>query len=331
MRWRTLLRAFLPIALLATVALVVRNPRELARTRGSRVHLSIATGGTGGVWYPYGGGLARVIGRYVRNTAATAEVSAASVDNLRFLRAGTADLAFTMADALADAAAGSGPFAREGAIPARAIASLYTNHVHLVAREGIGVKSVGDLRGKIVSVGSPGSGTEAIAIRLLEAAGIDAARGIRRHGLSASQSVDAFKDGKLDAFFWVGGVPTGAILDLASSSAVDFVFIGTEDLLPELGRRHGALYFKTVIPAGVYPGLTTDVPSVGVANVLVAHNTMSDALAYEITRAMFEHRAELIAVHPEARHLDPQRAVTGLPVPLHPGAARYYREVGIKP
>jgi TRAP transporter TAXI family solute receptor len=326
MRWRTLFRAFAPIALLGAMAALVPHPRELARAGGSRVHLSIATGGTGGVWYPYGGGLARVIGRHVRNTDATAEVTAASVDNLNFLRAGTADLAFTMADALADATTGSGAFRETGPVPALAIAWLYTNHLHLVARAGLGISRVADLRGHVVSVGSPGSGIEAVAVRVLEAAGLDPVRDIRRHGLGASQAVDALRDGKLDAFFWLGGVPTGAILDLAGSRNTPFVFVPTDDVLPKL-TRFG--YFRSTIPAGVYPGFDTDVPTIGVSNVLVVHRSMSDALAYEITRALFEHREELIAVHPEARHLDPRRATSNLPVPLHPGAARYYREVGV--
>jgi TRAP transporter TAXI family solute receptor len=311
---------------------LIPHPRELARAGGSRVHLSIATGGTGGVWYPYGGGLARLIGRHVRNTEATAEVTAASVDNLNFLRAGTADVAFTMADALADARAGTGAFAESGPVPALAIAWLYTNHLHLIARADLNIARVADLRGRVVSVGSPGSGIEAVAIRVLEAAGIDPVRDIRRHGLGASQAVDAFRDRKLDAFFWLGGVPTGAILDLAGSRNTSFIFVPTEDVLPQLARRYGAShYFLTTIPAGAYPGLEADVPTVGVSNVLVVHRSMSEPLAYEITRAMFEHRDELIAVHPEARHLDPRRAATNLPVALHPGAARYYRELGITP
>lgn len=331
MRWKTLLRPFLPLALIGAVALLVRDPRELARRAGGRQHLSIATGGTGGVWYPYGGGLARLIGRHVPNVDATAEVTAASVDNLRFLAAGTADIAFTMADALSDAAHARGPFARGGAVPAVAIASLYTNTLHVVARTDRDIRSIADLRGRVVSIGSPGSGTEAIALRLLTAAGVRPGRDVTTYGLGASQSVDAFKDGKLDAFFWVGGIPTGAILDLMSTHAAQATFVATDDLLPSLVRAHGRTYLPASIPAGAYPGLRQPVPTIGVANLLVVNRDMSDALAYDITRAMFEHRDELIAVHPEARHLDPAKAVLALPVPLHPGAARYFREVGVLP
>ncbi len=328
---RTLLRPFIPLALFGAIALVVRDPRELARSAGSRVHLSIATGGTGGVWYPYGGGLAHVIGRHVRNVDATAEVTAASVDNLRFLRQGSADIAFTMADALADAAAGRGPFARDGAIPARAIASLYTNYMHLIARADRGIRTVSDLRGRVVATGAPGSGIETVALRMFAVTGLRPGRDVTTYGLSGSQSVDAFKDGKIDAFFWMGGIPTGTILDLMSTEYERVTFVATDALVATLNQRYGATYFRTVIPKGGYPHLGADVPTLGVSNVLVVHSAMSDALAYDITKAMFAHREELIAVHPEARHLDPAIASRDLPVPLHPGAARYYREIGVTP
>lgn len=331
MSWRTLLRPFVPIAVLGAVALVVRDPRELARSGGSRLHLSIATGGTGGVWYPYGGGLARLIGRHVRNTDATAEVTAASVDNLRFLGNGTADIAFTMADALADAANARAPFERDGRIPARAIAAIYTNYLHLIARSGRGISRVADLRGRFVATGAPGSGIETIALRMFETAGLRPGRDVTTYGLSASQSVDAFRDGKIDAFFWMGGLPTGSILDLMSTDAARVTFVATDDMVDRLNSRYGPTYFRAVIPANTYPRLDRSIPTLGVANVLVVHRAMSDPLAYEITRAIFEHRDELVAVHPEARHLDPARAARGLPVPLHPGASRYYREIGVTP
>jgi uncharacterized protein len=233
------------VAILTVLVALIGDPREVARSRGARLHISVATGGTGGVWYPYGGALARIISRNVRNTEATAEVTAASVDNLRFLAAGTADVAFTMADALADAAAGTGPFRESGRVPARALASLYNNHLHVIARRELRIENVADLRGRVVSVGSPGSGTETMALRVLAAAGIDPSRDIRAHGLGASQSVDAFKDRKLDAFFWAGGIPTGAILDLMSSQSSGARFIEAADLVPVLSRLFGDSLYRT--------------------------------------------------------------------------------------
>jgi len=317
--------------LLALALVAIGDPREFARAHGAEQRLSIATGGTGGVWYPYGGGVAKVVSAHVPNAEATAEVTAASVDNLKLLGAGEVDLAFTMADALADAAAARGPFARVGRVRARAIAVLYTNYTHLVTRDGSGIARTADLRGKVVSTGSPGSGTEGIALRVLEAAGLDPARDVRRQGLGAAQSVDALRDGKLDAFFWSGGVPTGALLDLARTPGLTMQLVPLDDVLPALNARAAAgdaLYFAATIPRAAYPGLTDDVPVVGVSSMLVADARMSERLAYDITRALFEHKAELAAVHPEARKLSLTTAVAGSPVPFHPGALRYYREQG---
>src|SRR5688572_25712576 len=172
--------------------------------------LSIATGGTGGVYYPYGGGLAQLISDRIPGVQATAEVTGASVDNLKLLQQGRADLAFTLADTLAEAVKGTGPFAATGAVPVQTIAILYQNFTHIVVLRDSDIDSVADLRGRRVSVGSPGSGTELIASRVLEAAGLDAARDITRQALGAAESVNALKDGKIDAFFWSGGIPTPA-------------------------------------------------------------------------------------------------------------------------
>src|SRR5687767_8233784 len=175
--------------------------------------LSIATGGTGGVYYPYGGGLAKVLNENLPNVRATAEVTSASVDNLKLIRDGKADIAFTTADALADAVEGRGTF--EGrAVPVRTLAALYMNYAHLVTTERTGIQRLDQLKGRTVSVGSPGSGTEITADRLLRTAGLDPARDVVRHGLSVSESAGALKDGKIDAFFWNGGVPTPALQDL---------------------------------------------------------------------------------------------------------------------
>ncbi len=193
------------------------NPQELARRAGARTRLSIATGGTGGVYYPYGGAIARVISAHLPGVEATAEVTAASVDNLKLVRDKKSDIAFTLADTLDDAVAGRGAFSRRGPVPARVLAVLYDNYTHLVATGSSGVARVADLAGKHVSMGAAGSGTELVATRMLRAAGLDPGRDVRPVSLGVSQSVDALKDGKIDAFFWSGGIPTAAVLDLAST------------------------------------------------------------------------------------------------------------------
>ncbi len=291
--------------------------------------LSIATGGSGGVYFPYGGALAKLISDQVPGVQATAEVTAASVDNLKLLQVGKVDLAFTLADTLAEAVAGRGPFKDTGPVGnARTLAILYTNYTHVVAREGAGIRRVADLRRKTVSVGAPGSGTELIADRVLAAARIDPRADITRHTLGVSESAGAIKDGKLDAFFWSGGVPTPAIQDLAATPGLAVTLVPQDELLLLMQRDYGNLYRLAIVPAGVYRGIDREVPTIGVQNLLVASSSMDEALVYAIVRVMFEHKAALVAGHPEARHLAPPISFELSPAPFHAGAARYYKEAG---
>jgi uncharacterized protein len=289
--------------------------------------LSIATGGTGGVYYPYGGGLAKILNDKLPGVRASAEVTAASVDNLKLIRDGRADIAFTLADTLADAAAGRGPF-QGRPVPAASLAVLYSNYTHLITLGSSSIRSVSDLRGRVISTGSPGSGTEVIALRLLQAAGIDPSRDVTRQGLGVSESADALKDGKVEAFFWSGGLPTAAVQDLSHTPGITIRLIPSADLVTPLQKAHGALYFRAEIPAGAYPGVDAAVPVVGVANVLVVNASMPEPLAHDITNTLFENQPELSRIHPEARNLSLETAVKGSPVPFHPGAARYYAERG---
>jgi len=319
--------ASLLLTLAAAGAIVVgSNPREFARAHGGVVRLSIATGNTGGVYYPYGGGLAKVIGDSLR-VQATAEVTAASVDNLKLIQQRKVDLAFTLADTLDSAVRGQGPFARTGPVPARALAVLYPNYTHVVTIAGTGIARLSDLRGRVVSTGSPGSGTEVIAFRVLAAAGLDPDRDVRRQALTVNASVDALKDGKIDAFFWSGGLPTASILDLMSSIGVTARLLANDEVVPALQSRHGAsLYSRLVMPRASYPGLAADVGVAGVQNVLVVHEAMEEQLAYELTNVLFDRQAALAAIHPEARHLSLASAIDGSPAPFHAGAVRFYRE-----
>jgi uncharacterized protein len=293
--------------------------------RPAKTRLSIATGGTGGVFYPYGGGIAKVITEHIPNVEATAEVTAASVDNLKFLRDHKADLAFTTGDMLADAVNGHDVF-NGTKLPLRALAVLYVNYTQVVALASGPIKRLADLKGKVVSTGSPGSGGELTAFRVLEAAGINPATDIQKQSLGVAQAADAMKDGKIDAFFWSGGLPSAAVQDLSHTPGITIRLLPSAELVPALQREFGALYFRVDVPAGAYPGVTQPIPVVGVSNVLVVNRSMPDQLAYDITRVLFDHQSELAAIHPEARHLSLKTAVVGSPAPLHPGAERYYRE-----
>jgi hypothetical protein len=325
-------RAWHPLSAVAFVAAALLSvgcyPLQLAKYAGGKQRLSIATGGTGGVYYPYGGAIAKVITEHLPGVEATAEVTAASVDNLKLVRDRKSDLGFTLADSLDEAVKGEGVFEAGGAAPVRALAVLYSNYTHLVVRGGVAARAA-DLRGRTVSIGAAGSGTELVATRILRAAGLDAATDITPVSLGVAQSVDALKDGKIDAFFWSGGVPTAAVLDLASTPGVSWRLLANDDVLPTMQATYGqALYTRLMVPKAAYTGLTADVPVVGVANLLVVHAGMRDQLAYDITRLLFEHQPDLVAVHPEAARLGLATATARSPAPFHPGALRYYRERG---
>lgn len=290
--------------------------------------LSIATGTTGGVYYPYGGALARVLSERVPGIQVTAEVTGASVDNLKLMQQGRADLAFTLADTLVEAAAGTGPFAGSP-VDVKAVAVLYTNYTHLVARGGSGISAVADLRGKVVGTGAPGSGTEVIADRVMAAAGLNPRADITRHALGSSEAAGALKDGKVDAFFWSGGLPTPAVQDLVATPGMTVTFVPQAPLVSALQRQFGAtLYREVTIPAGAYRGLADAVPVVGVENVLVASSRLDAALVAQITAVLFDAKADLVAAHPEARHLLRPTRPDSAPVPYHVGALQYFQSKG---
>ena len=292
---------------------------------GGKRRLSIATGGTGGVFYPYGGGIAKVISESLPNTEATAEVTAASIDNLKFLKQGTSDLAFTMSDVAQDAVLARDDFKDFGAVPLRTLAVLYTSYTHLVTLADSGITDVARLKGRTVSMGAAGSGTATLGYRILGAAGVSPNE-IRSQSLGIAQSVDALKDGKIDAFFWSGGLPTASVLDLVNTPRIHARFIATDSLLPQLEKTYGSsLYYKAIIPKGTYEQ-DTDVAVVGVAVLLVASETMPEDLAHDITRVLFEKQPELATIHPQAKVLSIKTATTGSPIPFHPGAIRYYRD-----
>ena len=297
---------------------------------GLTQRLSIATGTTGGVYYPYGGGLAKVISDGIEGVEATAEVTAGTVDNLKLIGNRSSDLAFGLADSIDDAANSRGAFADFGAVPMRALAVLYDNYNHIISVTANGIETVADLRDKVVSTGAPGSGTEISAFRILEAGGVDPEGDITRQRLGSGQSVDALKDDKIDAFFFSGGLPTGAVLDLASTPGRTIKVVPNGEFLGTLQEQYGhRLYHNATIPMTTYPGMVEAVTVVAVSNVLVVHESMDAQLAYDITRVLFDYHDELAAVHPMAAILSLDTAMVGSPIPFHDGAARYYEEQGV--
>lgn len=295
-----------------------------------QTQVSIATGGTGGVYYVYGGGIAEVLTRHLEGVNAVAEVTSASVDNIRLLTQGEAEVAFSLADTAYLAVQGEDPF--EEPQPIRALAVLYNNYNHLVVRADSGINTVADLRGKRVSTGAPGSGTEVTALRILQAYGLNPDTDVQRDFLGVQESADALRDGRIDAFFWSGGYPTGAVMDLANTPGVDIKIIPMGEIVDELVAEYGAIYVEDVFAAGSYSDdVKEDTPVVAVPNYLLVPADMDEQLAYDIIRTMFEHKDELVAVHPEAEKLTLERAVSGEVVEYHPGAIRYYEEQGAWP
>jgi TRAP transporter TAXI family solute receptor len=184
------------------------------------------------------------------------------------------------------------------------------------------------LKGKVVSLGPAGAGSAVLGARILAAAGLDPARDIRPNNLSVAQAVDAMKDGKVDAFFWNGGIPTAAVLDLMHSPGVTAKILPLDGVLPALSKAHGdAVYFVATIPKAIYD-LPADVPVVAVSNLLVVSETMPEALAHDITKVLFDEQPTLASIHPQARELALETATKGATVPFHPGAIRFYRERG---
>jgi uncharacterized protein len=279
------------------------------------------------VYYPYGGSLASVLSDHVEGADFTAEVTSASVDNMYLIDAGDADLAFVLSDTAHDASVGNSPF--EAPVDATSLVTLYDNYTQIVVNADSGIEILADLAGKSVSVGSPGSGTEVIALRMLEAVGINPDEDIDREQLGAAESAGAMKDGKIDAFFWSGGLPTAAITDLGATPNFTVKLLPNDDVHDALVEGYGEYYGVGTIPADTYPGQTEDVSVVTVPNVLVSHADMDEQLAYDIVKAMFENTETLSAGHPEARNLSLETAYCSQALPYHPGAIRYLEEQGI--
>src|SRR5215208_874130 len=209
-------------------------------------NISIATGGTGGVYYPLGGGMAAVLSKYVQGIQATAEVTGGSVADLQLIGTGKPYIAMTMVVAGLDALKGQDKFSGKP-VPVRTLMVMYPNRMHVVSIDGTGVTKMSDLKGKRVSTGSGGSATEVMAFRVIEAAGLDKDKDMKRERLGVAESVNALKDRKIDAFFWVGGLPTAAVTDLASTPGVKIKMIDHAQLVPAMNKKYGNLYFADVI------------------------------------------------------------------------------------
>jgi TRAP transporter TAXI family solute receptor len=297
----------------------------------AQTNLSIATGGTGGVYFPTGGAYAELINKYVDGFNAVAEVTGASVENAGLISRGDSDIALALADTIFQAYTGTGRFDGSSGLRQlsnlRSLGSAYPNAVHLVTIEGSGIETLQDLRGRRVSVGAPGSGTEVSAQSILNANGITY-DDIAEQRLNFNETADALRDGQIDVGFWSVGPPTSSILSLAEARDIKLISLSDEELQMSLGASPVFTSFN--IPGNTYKGQEADVQTIGTPNVIVVAAEMDDELAYNIIKTIFDHVDEVIAVHPSANSTTVDFSLSATPIPLHPGALRYYQELGVE-
>ncbi len=311
------------VAVVFLVAAIWGNPADAQPRR-----ISIGTADTGGVYYIYGGGIAKTISANIPNTQATAEVTPGAVDNVKMLQNQSIDFAFTKSDIAAEGIKGVGPFAQTGKVPVRAIAVLYPDIAHVVVVSS-GINKLEDMKGKRISTSAPGSGHEMVANKLLEAAGVNPLKDFKRERVSLSESANAFKDRKIDGFFFATGLPAASMLDLGATPGLSFKILDIQSYLPAIIKKHGKIYNNEIIPKGTYARQEADIKTIGVPVILVTTAGMDEKLVYAITKMMFEKKADLVAVHKQARSLSLKAAVNLDEVPFHPGAIKYYKEQGV--
>src|SRR5262245_21181362 len=268
MRLRTFLAVATAVAMGATTATAQQSKQ-----------FSIATGGTGGVYYVLGGGFGSILGKELPGVTATAQVTGGSVANLQLIGSGKADICFTQVDAAFDAINGVDKFTSK--LPIRALAVMYVNYMHVVTVEGTGINKFEDLQGKRVSTGSPGSATEVFALRLIEAAGLDKDKDMKRDRLGVTESANAIKDKKIDAFFFVVGLPTSSITDLANTPNTKIKMIDHQQYLDKMLAKYPNLYAPATIPKETYAGMGEDSKGVSVWNIMAVNAKMDDQLAYD--------------------------------------------------
>jgi TRAP transporter TAXI family solute receptor len=284
--------------------------------------LFIATGNTTGVYYQIGGGFADLITRYVPGYEAHAESSGASGDNIKRVATGDFDLGFSNGDTAADAVAGKPPFAGQ---PQKimALSRLYRNYVHCVVRTAAGINTFADLRGKRVSTSSLNSGSDVVAGRILAANNLDPDKDVIRQRLSLPETTKGMQAGTTDALFFTAGLPTPGITDLFASGPDQYRFLPLEAQLPALNAKYGSVYGVASLPAKAYH-TSADNPTIVLFNMLIVSPVMPDDLAYSLTKVLYEHQRELAKVHPEGANFDKASGPNTEPVPLHPGARRYF-------
>jgi TRAP transporter TAXI family solute receptor len=287
--------------------------------------INVLTGGTSGVYYPLGVALSKIYGDNIEGARTQVQATKASVENLNLLQAGRGEIGFSLGDSVQMAWEGNQEAGFPGKLDKlRAIAAIYPNYIQIVASQESGVKTLADLKGKSLSVGAPKSGTELNARAILKAAGMSYDDLGKTEYLPFAESVELMKNRQIDATLQSAGVGVASIRDLSTSVKINVVSVPKETV-----EKIGAPYLPVEIPAGTYEGQTEAVPTAAVGNFLITHDGVSDETAYQMTKLLFENLPALSAAHAAAKAIDVKKAIEGMPVPLHPGAERYYKEVGV--
>ncbi len=311
---------------LCAVSLAALTTLAAQRAVAAETFINVLTGGTSGVYYPLGVALANVIGKALPNVKTSVQATKASVENLNLLQAGRGEIAFTLGDSLSDAWKGNEEAGFKSPLKKlRGIAAIYPNYIQIVARADSGIRTIADLKGKKVSVGAPKSGTELNARAIFNAAGITYKDLAKVEYLSFGESVELMKNRQLDVTLQSAGLGVSALRDLATS--VDIVVVS---IPPDIVKKtNDPAYLPATIPANTYRGQTTDVPAAAVQNYLVTQDGVSNDIVYGMTKALWTNLDALTAAHSAAKAIDAKRALEGMPIPLHPGAEKYYKETGI--
>lgn len=288
--------------------------------------INILTGGTSGVYYPIGVGISQLYGKGIDGAKTSVQATKASVENLNLLQAGRGELGFALGDSVADGWNGVEDAGFKTPLKKlRALGGSYPNYIQIVASQESGIKTLEDLKGKSISVGAPKSGTELNARAILKAAGLSYKDMGKVEYLPFAESVELIKNRQLDATLQSAGLGMAAIRDLASTMPLNYVEI-PEDVVAKINNP---AYLSANIPAGTYDGQANDVPTVAIVNILVTHEGVSDDVAYQMTKLLFENLDQLGNAHSAAKDIKLENAAKDLPIPLHPGAERFYKEAGV--
>jgi uncharacterized protein len=308
------------------VAFALAGALSVSAGARAQTYINILTGGHSGVYYPLGVALSQIYTKTIPDAKATAQVTKTPAENLNLLQGGRGELAFTLGDVLSDAWKGAEEAGFKTPLnKLRGLSATYNNYIQIVARADSGIRTVADLKGKRVSVGAARSGTELNARAILRAAGLSYKELAKVEYLPFGQTAELMKDRQLDATLQSARLGAASIGDLATALKIVVVAIPA-DVVAKVGD---AAYQPAMIPANTYEGQTTDVPTAAVPNFLVTQSDVSDELAYQMTKALYDNLDTLYAAQNAAKAIKRENAVNGMPVPLHPGAEKYYREVGV--